>query len=81
MKIIGLVSAALLPLWNIPLIMHIGRRKSSRDISRAWAYGVFVTLLAMFPSGLVSADPVFKIYSVVNMILFTGVVLQVIRYR
>lgn len=78
---LGFVSAIVLPFWNIPLIMTIGRRKSSRDISLSWAFGVFACLVLMLPSGLVSPDPVFKAFTVVNVILFAGVVFQVMRYR
>ncbi len=78
---IGWIAAVALPLWNIPLIVRIRQRKSSKDISLAWALGVFGCLVAMLPSGLISADPVFKTFTVVNLILFSAVVIQVLRYR
>ena len=78
---LGLIGALILPLWNIPLIIHIGRRRSSKDINLAWTVGVFVCLLIILPSALVSADRVFKVFSVVNIVFFAGVVIQVIRYR
>lgn len=78
---IGWIAAVALPLWNIPLILRIGRRRSSGDISLGWALGVEACLLAMLPSGLASADPVFKIFTVVNVAMFSAVVIQVLRYR
>ena len=81
LKFVGLVAGVILPLWNIPLIVRIQRRKSSQDISLSWALGVFVCLLLMFPSALLSSDVVFKVFSIVNIILFTAVVVQVVRYR
>ena len=78
---VGLVAAVVLPFWNIPLILKIQQRKSSRDISMAWALGVFVCLLLMFPSGLRSPDPVFRVFTVVNLTLFSAVVFHVVRYR
>lgn len=78
---IGMIAAIILPLWNIPLILRIERRRSSDDISILWAVGVFVCLLLMLPSGLTSADRVFKAFSIVNIVLFGAVVVQVIRYR
>ena len=78
---IGVIAAVVLPLWNIPLIIRIGRRRSSKDLSLWWTVGVFVCLLLMLPSGLTSTDLVFKVFSVVNVILFGAVVIQVIRYR
>ena len=80
-KTLGLIAAVVLPFWNIPLIIRIGRRGSSQDVSVWWTVGVFVCLLLMLPSGLVSTDPVFKLFSVVNVVLFGAVVIQVIRYR
>ena len=78
---LGLIAAGILPLWNIPLIVRISRRKSSRDVSVWWAFGVFGCLLAMLPAGLASVDAVFRTFSLVNVILFSLVVIQVLRYR
>ena len=81
MKTIGLFAAVILPFWNIPLIVRIGQRKSSKDVSLWWTFGVLGCLLFMLPSGLVSTDPVFKAFSIVNIVLFSGVAIQVLRYR
>ncbi len=78
---LGMIAAVVLPLWNIPLILRIERRKSSKDLSLAWALGVFTCLLAMAPSAWVSQDRIFTLFSVVNLVLFSGVVLQALRYR
>ena len=80
-QMLGLIGAVVLPLWNIPLIIHIGRRRSSKDISLAWTVGVFICLLLMLPSAITSPDRVFKIFSAVNIVFFAGVVIQVVRYR
>ena len=78
---IGLVAAVVLPLWNIPLIMRVIRRKSSRDISMSWAVGVWVCLALMAPSGLTSKDLVWKVFNCVNIVLFSAVVITVLIYR
>ena len=78
---IGLLAAVALPLWNIPLIVRIARRQSSRDLSLAWAFGVWGCLLLMLPSGLASSDHVFRVFAIANVVFFTAVVAQVIRYR
>ena len=39
---IGLVASVAMPLWNIPLIVKIIKRKSAEDISMAWLWGVWV---------------------------------------
>ena len=80
-RTIGLVAGIILPLWNIPLMIRIQRRRSSSDISLPWALGVLGCLLLMFPAALVSPDPVFRVFSITNIVLFTAVVIQVVRYR
>lgn len=78
---IGLVAAIVLPLWNIPLIARIIKRKSSRDISLHWAFGVWISMLFMTPSGLQSTDVVWKAFSVLNVAFFSLVVFFVVLYR
>ena len=78
---IGLVAAIVMPLWNIPLIVKIVRRRCSKDISISWAMGVWVCSLLMAPSGFASKDLVWRCFNIVNLVLFTGVVIAVWRYR
>ena len=78
---VGLIAAVALPFWNIPLIIRIRQRRSSQDISLTWALGVLLCILLMLPAALRSADPIFKLSSIVNTLLFSAVVFQVIRYR
>ena len=80
-KFLGIFAAITLPLWNIPLIQKISHRKSSKDFSLWWTFGVWATLLLMLPSALVSHDFVFKIFNIANIMIFTAVVIQVVRYR
>ena len=80
-QIVGLVAAVAMPFWNIPLILKIARRKSSKDLSLSWALGVFTCILLMLPAALISPDRVFKAFSLVNTVLFGAVVLQIFRYR
>lgn len=78
---ISLIAAVVLPLWNIPLIVRIVKRKSSEDISMMWAVGVWVCLVLMFPSGYKSPDLVWKLFNIVNMVCFTCVLAAVLIYR
>ncbi len=78
---IGLVASVVMPLWNIPLIVKIVKRRSSADISLGWVLGVWVCALLMAPSGFVSKDMVWRTFNIVNLVLFTGVVIAVLRYR
>ncbi len=80
-KVVGLAASVALPLWNIPLMLRIGRRKSSKDIGMLWTLGVFGCLLLMLPAALRSSDVVFKAFGIANVALFSGVVWQVLRYR
>ena len=80
-EIIGLIASIVMPLWNIPLIVRIVKRKSSEDISLSWVMGVWICALLMAPSGFMSKDIVWRCFNIVNLILFTGVVIAVLRYR
>jgi len=71
---IALVTAVILPFWNIPLIIRMIKRRSSADISLAWAFGVWGCLLLMLPQGVTSPDIVWRTYTIVNLILFSAVV-------
>ena len=78
---IGVVAAAVLPLFNIPLIIRIVKRKSSEDISLSWAVGVWVCILLMAPSGFTSQDIVWRTFNYTNLLLFTGVAFVTVKYR
>ncbi|MFH1380668.1 MAG: hypothetical protein ABIH57_00655 [Candidatus Omnitrophota bacterium] len=81
MEKIAFIAAIVLPLWNIPLIVKIIKRKSSKDISMYWAIGVWVCFLLMAPDGFSSSDPVWRAFNIMNIILFTAVVIVVLAYR
>ena len=81
METLSLIASVILPLFNIPLIVKIIQRKSSKDISLVWAVGVWICIVIMFPSGLRSQDIVWKSFNIVNIIMFTGVFIAVLRYR
>ena len=80
-KLLGMIAAIALPFCNIPLIIRIGRRQSSKDIGLTWTFGILTCLVLMLPSGQASPDPVFKVFCIVNVILFSAVAIQVVRYR
>ncbi len=78
---VGVISSVTLPLFNIPLILKLIRRKSSEDFSLSWAVGVWVCIVLMTPQALRSPDIAFRAYGVVNIIFFTGVVFFILKYR
>lgn len=78
---IALVVGIILPFWNIPLVARIIRRRSSEDISVFWALGVWGCLVLMTPSALLSPDPVWKVFNIVNVVIFSFVVGIVLAYR
>ncbi|MFH2146217.1 MAG: hypothetical protein ABII75_09385 [Candidatus Omnitrophota bacterium] len=78
---IALFAAVILPLWNIPLMARIIKRKSSQDVSLYWACGVWVCLVFMFPAAVTSSDIVWKAFNIVNFILFSGVLITTAFYR
>lgn len=82
MDYVSTVAAAALPLFDIPLIVRIVRRKSSADISISWIVGLWVCSVGMAPAAIISSeDMVWKTFNVVNVILLTGVLIAVIYYR
>ena len=81
MKIIGFWAGVVLPLWDIPLILHILKRKSSKDISVMWAVGLWGTSVMMAPSAFLAKDLLAMGFNAVNVIMLTAVVIVVIKYR
>lgn len=77
----ALVGGIVLPLFNVPLIMKIAKRKSSADISMSWAIGVWTCIVLMTPQALRSPDISFRIYGYVNIVFFSAVVVYVLKYR
>jgi FtsH-binding integral membrane protein len=70
-----------MPVWNIPLIVKIIRRRSSHDLSLSWLWGVWGCMLLMIPWAFLTKDTVLRAYSFVNFVLFSGVVAVVMKYR
>ena len=78
---IALIAAIVLPLWNIPLIIRIIKRRSSKDLSIFWALGVWVCLLVMFPAGIKSPDIVYRVFTFVNFFFFTLVMIFTVLFH
>ncbi|OGW83945.1 MAG: hypothetical protein A3C47_00760 [Omnitrophica bacterium RIFCSPHIGHO2_02_FULL_51_18] len=78
---IGIVSSVALPLFNIPLIFRLVKRKSAEDFSVAWAVGVWVCIILMTPQALRSEDIAFRAFGVVNILFFSVVVFLIVKYR
>jgi len=78
---IALVAAIILPLWNIPLIARIIKRKSSEDISIYWVLGVWTCFLLMAPEAFRSSDIIWRVFNIINLIFFTAIVIVVLVYR
>ena len=78
---IGMISAVVLPLFNIPLILRLIRRKSSNDFSLFWALGVWGCIGLMTPQALRSSDPAFRAFGFFNFLFFSVVVFLVLKYR
>lgn len=78
---IAFCAAIVLPLFNIPLIIKIVRRNSSKDISLCWVLGVWICILLMAPSGFRSQDVVWRTFNYANAVLFTCVAIVTVKYR
>ncbi|MCG3177312.1 MAG: hypothetical protein MOGMAGMI_02284 [Candidatus Omnitrophica bacterium] len=78
---IGTVAGVVLPLFNIPLIIKIWRRKSAADFSLSWAIGVWVCIVLMTPQALRSSDVAFRSFGAVNLVFFTMVVILILKFK
>ena len=78
---IALIASITLPIWNIPLIVRMISRKSSDDVSVAWAVGVWVSFALMAPQGFTSDDIVWKVFNITNLAMFSFVTATVLFYR
>lgn len=74
-------AGVILPLFNIPLIMRIIKRKSADDISLVWLFGVWICILLMSPAALMSQDFAFRSFGWTNLFFFTGVVFVTVKYH
>ena len=81
MKMIGLWASIILPLWDIPLIVRIVQRKSSQDISLAWAWGIWITAVMMTPSAYIKGDMLAIGFNTMNLIMLTVVLIVVVKYQ
>ena len=80
-EILALTASVVMPLWNIPLIVKIVRRRSSDDLSLSWLWGVWACMLLMLPWAAITKDTVLKTFSFVNFVLFSCVVITVLKFR
>jgi hypothetical protein len=81
LEILALVASIVMPMWNIPLIVKIVRRRSSHDLSLFWVWGVWGCMLLMIPWAMVTREVVLKVFSFVNLFLFSGVLVAVMKYH
>jgi uncharacterized protein with PQ loop repeat len=79
--VMGLLAAVVMPIWNVPLIVRIARRKTADDISLAWMWGVWACMVLMLPAAFASRDITLKAFSISNVFFFSGVVIVVLLYR
>ncbi len=78
---VGIASGILMPLFNLPLMLRVIRRRSSEDISLVWVVGVWICVMGLLPSSLQSPDPILFAFGVVNAVLFSGVFLSVLYFH
>ncbi len=78
---VAFVAAVVLPFFNIPLILKMIQRKSSKDLSLCWVLGVWTCILLMAPEGFRSEDIVWRTFNYFNVVLFSAVVVVALKYR
>ena len=75
---IGFWAGVVLPLFDIPLIYRIIKRKSSADISIIWIVGLWVTSVMLLIS---TKDPLAFGFNIMNVLMLTVVMGVVLKYR
>jgi uncharacterized protein with PQ loop repeat len=80
-KQLGMFSAIVMPLFNIPQIITVLRRKSAEGISLLWVTGIELCILGILPSSLLSPDPILRAYGIVNTVFFTATFATVLYYH
>ena len=78
---IGLYAGIMLPLWDIPLIVRILRRRSAADISLWWAWGIWLSSVLMAPSAFVAHNPIAIGFNIVNVLTLSVVLFVVVKYQ
>ena len=81
MKTIGFLAAVILPLWDIPLMVRIIKKKSSADISMGWIFGLWLSSVLMAPSAFIRQDHAAMGFNIVNVVMLTAVLIVVYKYR
>lgn len=78
---IGLTVGLILPFFNLAQIWRMFKCKSSHDISIVWCIGVWVCIMLMLPSALISEDTVYRTFSIANVAFFSALVGTAVYYR
>ena len=81
LQALGYLASVVLPLFNIPLVVRLCRRKSSADLSLVWVFGVLACLMMILPVAWASTDPVFRLFSILNFLFFSPVAGLALYYR
>ncbi len=81
METLGMIGGLAMPLFNIPLVYNIWKRKSSEGLSLTWALGIWVCIILMTPQAVNSPDTAFKMFGIANVTFFTVVIIFILKYR
>jgi hypothetical protein len=80
-RALALAASIIMPLFNIPLIVKIIRRGSADDLSLSWLFGIWGCIILMLPWALVTDEVVLRVFGIMNFLLFTAVVIVVLKYH
>jgi len=78
---LALVASIIMPLFNIPLVAKIARRKSAGDLSLSWLFGIWGCMFLMLPWAFSTKDVVLRVFGIMNFLLFSSVVVVGLKYR
>lgn len=79
---IGMWAGIVLPLWDIPLIVRIIRRKSAADISLVWMWGLWGCSVLMAVSAFAANNnPTAVAFNISNIIALSVLLAVVLKYH
>lgn len=78
---LGMVAGLILPFFNLAQIIRMIKFKSSHDVSIVWCIGVWICIVLMLPSALISEDTVYRTFSIVNVAFFSALVGTAVYFR
>lgn len=81
LETIGVILLTLIPIFNIPLFLNMGKRKHECDVKIVWSTGIWLCSGLVMVASLISENIAFQVIAVAAFIIFTFVTLYNVSYH